>query len=252
MKLKVQNVDIDFGTNVLEIEVPKQLRKKITTGLEYIDVTLGGRGFTPSMVTLFTGTPGAGKTSMMLIMANSLTKNGGAVVFNTAEESLHQVKMTAERLRLRSGFLVGQEIHVPTLLKKCEKIRNSRKYRNKPFMLIVDSLQCMNDGKYGDNVNSKTPERSLRLITEWCKENWTNAVVIGQVNKGGQMAGTNKLKHMVDAMIHLDVERRDKDLEGCRVLEATKNRFGGCGTTFFLAMNDNGFEEVARVSAHGV
>jgi predicted ATP-dependent serine protease len=53
-------------------------------------------------------------------------------------------------------------------------------------------------------------------------------------------------------MIHLDVERKDKDLEGCRTLEAFKNRFGGCGVTFFLSMNDRGFEEVARVSAHGV
>ena len=56
----------------------------------------------------------------------------------------------------------------------------------------------------------------------------------------------------VDAMIHLDVERKDKDLEGCRTLEALKNRFGGCGVTFFLSLNDRGFEEVARVSAHGV
>ena len=252
MKLKVKNDDIDFGTSINDIEVPSQLRKKVATGLEYVDVTLGGRGFTPSMVTLFTGTPGAGKTTMMLLMANSLVKKGTVVVFNTAEESLHQVKMCAERLRLTNGFLVGQETHVPTLLEKCDKIRNSRENRKKPFMLIVDSLQCMNDGKYGLGTNSKTAERSLLLITDWCKENWTNAVVIGQVNKGGQMAGTNKLKHMVDAMLHLDIERKDKDLEGCRVLEATKNRFGGCGTTFFLAMNDNGFEEIARVSAHGV
>jgi predicted ATP-dependent serine protease len=45
------------------------------------------------------------------------------------------------------------------------------------------------------------------------------------------------------------VERKDKDLEGCRVLETVKNRFGGCGHTFYLALNDRGFQEVARVSA---
>ena len=87
------------------------------------------------------------------------------------------------------------------------------------------------------------------MITDYCKEHFCNAVVIGQVNKSGQMAGTNKLKHMVDSMMELTVETKDKDLEGCRVLQTTKNRFGGCGHTFFLQLNHRGFTEVARVSA---
>jgi len=251
MKLNVKRDEIEFGTNILKVKVPKELRNKCSTGLEYIDVTLGGQGFTPSMVTLFTGTPGAGKTTMMLIMADSLAKAGNTVVFNTAEESLHQVKMVVERLGLRNGFLVGQETDTPTLLKKCDAIRNKRGRKNKPFVLIVDSLQCMEDGMY-NYINSRTPERVLQQITDWTKANYTMACVIGQVTKGGQMAGTNKLKHMVDAMLHLDVERKDKDLEGCRTLEAFKNRFGGCGVTFFLSMSDRGFEEVARVSVHGL
>ena len=57
MKLNVQN-DISFGTNILDLEVPKQLRKKVMTGVDYIDCALGGAGFTPSMVTFFTGEPG--------------------------------------------------------------------------------------------------------------------------------------------------------------------------------------------------
>ena len=99
MKLNVRNDGIDFGTNILKVKVPKELRNKCATGLDYIDTTLGGQGFTPSMVTLFTGTPGAGKTTMMLLMANSLVRQGALVVFNTAEESLHQVKMVVERLK---------------------------------------------------------------------------------------------------------------------------------------------------------
>jgi DNA repair protein RadA/Sms len=185
---------------------------------------------------------------MMLAMANALSKKGAIVVFNTAEESLYQVKMVVERLKLRKGFAVGQETHVPTLLEKCDKLRKANP--KKPFFLIVDSLQCMDDGKYSDgHTNSKSAERALGMITDYCKEHYVNAVVIGQVNKGGQMAGTNKLKHMVDAMMHLGVERKDADLEGCRVLQTTKNRFGGCGHTFFLALDGKGFTEVARVSA---
>ena len=250
MKLNVKNDGIEFGTNILNVKVPKALRNKVKSGVEYVDCALGGEGFTPSQVLFFTGTPGAGKTTMMLGLADSLTKQGALVVFNTAEESLFQVKMIAERLRLGSGFSVGQETHVPTLLENCDKLRAKRGNKKKPFFLIVDSLQCMDDGKYTNgSVNSQSATRALALITDYCKEEFVNAIIIGQVNKEGKMAGSNKLKHMVDAMITLSVEEKDPDLRGCRVLQTVKNRFGGCGHTFFLALDKRGFKEVARVSA---
>tara|TARA_Y100000310_G_scaffold109121_1_gene107543 strand:+ start:3098 stop:3853 length:756 start_codon:yes stop_codon:yes gene_type:complete len=250
MKLKVRDDSIPFGTNILDVKVPKRLRVKHASGLNYIDSALGGEGFTPSAVTLFTGTPGSGKTTMMLALADKLTKSGAVVLFNTAEESLFQVKLIAERLGLRNGFVAGQESHIPTLLENCDKLRNKHGNKNKPFFLIVDSLQCLDDGKYtSGHINGKSAERSLGAITDYCKENFCNAIVIGQVNKDGKMAGTNKLKHMVDAMMTLSVEEKDVDLRGCRVLQTTKNRFGGCGHTFFLALNKRGFTEVARVSA---
>jgi DNA repair protein RadA/Sms len=250
MKLNVRNDEVKFGTNILDVKVPKRLRVKHASGLDYIDCALGGEGFTPSAVTLFTGTPGSGKTTMMLKLADSLTKSGAVVLFNTAEESLFQVKLIAERLGLRNGFIAGQEAHVPTLLENCDKLRNKRGNKNKAFFLIVDSLQCLNDGKYADGgINSKSAERSLAAITNYCKEHFCNAITIGQVTKDGKMAGTNKLKHMVDSMMELSVEQKDPDLSGCRVLQTTKNRFGGCGHTFFLSLNKYGFKEVARVSA---
>ena len=250
MKLNVKNDEVVFGTNILKVRVPKALRNKFKSGLDFVDCALGGEGFTPSQVLLFTGTPGAGKTTMMLTLADQITKSGGLVVFNTAEESLFQVKLIAERLGLKSGFAVGQETHVPTLLEACDKLRAKRGNKNKPFFLIVDSLQCMDDGKYANgSVNSQSATRALALITDYCKEQFVNAIVIGQVNKEGKMSGSNKLKHMVDAMITLSVEEKDTDLRGSRVLQTTKNRFGGCGHTFFLALNGKGFTEVARVSA---
>ena len=247
MNLNVKNDGLDFGKNILDIEVPKPLRKKIKSGVDFIDAAYGGAGFTPSAVTLFTGTPGSGKTTMMLTLADQLTKSGAVVVFNTAEESLFQVKLVAERLKLKHGFVCGQETHVPTLLEECEKVM--AKNPGKPFFLIVDSLQCLNDGKYGLNTNSKTASRCLSMITDFCKLNYCNSIVIGQVNKSGQMAGSNVLKHMVDSMMELSVEEADPDLRGCRVLRMTKNRFGGAGGTFFLNLNGKGFREVARVSA---
>ena len=248
MKLNTKN-GFDFGTNILNINVPSALRSKVKTGVDYIDGSFGGQGMTPSQVTLFTGTPGAGKTTMMLGLCNSISANGGVAVFNTGEESLYQVKMTAERLKLRHGFAVGEETHVPTLLEKCDELR--AKNPNKPFVLVVDSLQTLNDGKYGaDYTNSRTPERALAMITDWCKEHNTCAIVIGQVGKNGQFAGRNVLKHMVDSMLTLTVEEDAKsELYGCRVLEMVKNRFGGAGHRFYMDLKKGGFRVVAKLSA---
>jgi DNA repair protein RadA/Sms len=250
MRLNV-STGLPFGLNIKDVEVPAALRTKISTGIDYFDSAMGGKGFTPSVVTLFTGTPGAGKTTMMLALANSLTGNGATVVFNTGEESLYQVKMVTERLHLRHGFLAGGEVHVPTLLKQCDAVR--ARNPGKPFFLIVDSLQTMDDGKYRrkdgtTTTNGGSATRALAMITDYCKENMVNAIIIGQVNKGGQMAGSNKLKHMVDAHLHLSVEEKDAELAGCRVLETQKNRFGGAGHAFFLRLNEHGFKEIARVS----
>lgn len=246
MKLNVAREELSFGTNILELEVPDALRKRVKSGIDFVDAALGGEGFTPSQALLFTGTPGAGKTTLMLKLADSLTRQGAVVVFNTAEESLYQVKLVVERLKLKSGFAVGQETHVPTLLEKCEALR--AQHPGKPFFLIIDSLQCLDDGKYADGGGgAKTAERALSMVTDWCKAHYTNAVVIGQVTKSGKFAGNNKLKHLVDGMLEMSVEEKDEDLAGCRVLATRKNRFGGAGMQIWLDLKKGGFTEVARL-----
>ena len=248
MKLKV-NKGFDFGTSIMDVEVPDALRRKLKTGVDYIDSAFGGEGITPSSVTMFTGTPGAGKTTMLLTLADSLTKRGALAVFNTGEESLLQVKMTVERLRLKTDFLVGEEEMVPELLAKCDKLRAANP--DKQFVLLVDSLQTLNDGKYGPgNTCSRTPDRALAMITDWCKATNSIAVVIGQVGKNGQFAGRNVLKHMIDSMLELSIEDDEKaEWFGCRVLTMSKNRFGASGGRLFLDMQGKGFKLVAKLTA---
>ena len=246
MKLNVKRDDITFGTNILDLRVPSKLRERHPCGVDYLDAAFGGEGFTPSTISLFTGEPGAGKTTLMLTLANALTSQGYVCLFNTAEESLYQVKLTCERLELTSVFIAGQESYVPRLIKNCDMLR--KKYPKKPLFLIVDSLQTLNDGKYGeDHTNSQSAVRSLQILTDYAKEHYINVICIGQVNKSGNMAGSQKLKHMVDAMLHLSIEKKDEDFKGLRVLETVKNRFGGAGWTFFLDLKKEGFNEVARV-----
>lgn len=248
MKLKVRNDNISFGTNILDISIPSKLRERHPCGVDYIDDAFGGEGFTPSTITLFTGEPGAGKTTLMLTLADALTSQGYTCLFNTAEESLYQVKLTCERLGLDSGFVAGQEAYVPRLLENCNKLRKLKP--NTPFFLVVDSLQTLNDGKYGeDHTNGSSAVRSLQMLTDYAKEHYINVITIGQVNKSGSMAGSQKLKHMVDAMIHLSIEKKDEDFKGYRVLETVKNRFGGAGWTFYLDLKKEGFTEIARLGA---
>jgi len=246
MKLNLKNQEITFGTNILDVRIPQKLRERNKCGINFLDSAFGGEGFTPSTISLFTGEPGAGKTTLMLTLADALTSQGFTVLYNTAEESLYQVKLTCERLNLENGFIAGQESYVPKLLKNCDTLRDLKK--GVPFFLIVDSLQTLNDGKYGeDHTNSQSSVRSLQMLTDYAKEHFVNVICIGQVNKSGSMAGSQKLKHMVDAMLHLSIERKDEELKGLRVLETVKNRFGGAGWTFFLDLKAKGFSEVARV-----
>ena len=187
---------------------------------------------------------------MMLTLANALQGHGAQVVFNTAEESLYQVKMSADRLKLRHPFMLGGESNVPALLKGCDKVRKAAP--KKPFFLIVDSLQCMDDGHFNSGrITTATAERALSQLTSYAKVNACNVLVIGQVNKDGKMSGSNKLKHMVDMHIHLSVEDKDEDLMGCRILQTRKNRFGGAGHTVFLRLNKGGLTEIARIGEDG-
>ena len=248
MAITTKLSEIAFGTNISAIEVPAHLNRTCSTGIPYVDSAMGGRGFTPSSVTLFTGEPGAGKTTMVLTVASAVAKKKDAMcVFNTAEESLFQIKKTVNRLRLKGDFLTGNSTEIDDVIDGCRKLQEANP--GKQVFLVVDSLQQMNatHDRYGKGYRSDS--LVLEKILTFCKETHAIALIINQVNKSGKAAGSNKLKHMVDAHMHLGVERKDVDFQGCRVLETQKNRFGGCGHIFFLELGNRGFKVVARVSA---
>ncbi len=250
MKLKSTfKSSFSIDRNILDIKINPKLKEKYPTGIDFIDDALGnGRGLTPSMVVLFTGEPGAGKSTMMLELANSLTQKGNAVYYNSAEEAEEQINMTCERLNLKHGFIPGCETNVDKIISNCELIRSSDKYKDKQLFLIIDSLQTLETESTSNSITC------LEMLTDYAKENFINIILIGQVNKSGTMAGSQKLKHIVDAMAHLSVytkpPRNDEpDMRGFRLLTVEKNRFGSNGWTFFLDLTSEGFLEVARIGA---
>ncbi|MBT4186657.1 MAG: hypothetical protein HOE14_05535, partial [Gemmatimonadales bacterium] len=238
--------------------VPPELRVKRPSGVKAFDQGLGGEGMTPSMVTLFTGEAGAGKTTLLMEVAAAYSERGYNVVFNTAEESAYQLRMTYDRLQLKGAPLIGQISRCPDLLEQCDYIRE--RDPTKPFILIQDSLQVLDDGKFKNGrVTCATAERSLEQITNWTKARmpgvpdevaFANSIVIGQVNKSGKMAGSAKLMHMIDARMHMSVEKDEKsEWFDCRKIFTPKNRFGGAGMLSFMRMGNRGLTLVGQVSS---
>ena len=258
MNLTVGIKNLKRGTNILDISVPEALRVKRSSGIEWVDDSLGGEGFTPSTAMMLTGGPGCGKTTMMLQLADSLTKQGHLVLLNTGEESLYQVKMVAERLGLKKGFYCGQDVMAPALLEHADEIRRIDPKRQ--MFLLQDSIQTLDDGKYVDSqgnsrgTTGSTPMRCVEMLTDWAKAKGPGGgfgivVFIGQVNKAGDFSGKNGIKHAIDVHGHLYFDEDQKSTTyGERLFEVQKNRFGCNGKTYIIGMDKNGLREKGNFS----
>lgn len=263
--------NIEHGTTIDQIKVPPQLRERYAFDSEYderlkfVTHLYGGQGITPSTVTLFTGTPGSGKSTLMLQIADALHRRDDCMVlFNGGEESLYQTAMVCERLFKRPPtFYVGQDSLVDDAATDmnykvhCEVKAGQRKsilqharmlkkqHPNKHLVIIHDSLQTADDGKYADGfVNGQSPSRALKLFNDHCKRTFDSAIVIGQVTKNGDAAGANKLIHDVDVWIHMRIDVKDKsESQGMRIIQTNKNRYGFSGQAHILQMYDDGLRE---------
>lgn len=232
------------NTNVLDLALDPRLEQRVSSGLEFIDELLGAGdqelGITPSTSILFTGGAGAGKTTLSLQLADAWTAAGGIALINGQEEHPLQVRKTVKRLDLKNGFKIGEDRLVPQMLSHADFLRE--KNPKKPLMIICDSLQTHDDGFYKDGgTNSQTPVRVTKQITEYCKEHYAVAVMIGQVNKDGKFSGKNTIKHLVDVHLHLQIDQKpSSETFGKRILKVEKNRFGFSQVGYFLGMKSNG------------
>lgn len=230
-------------TNILDITIPKEMEKAIPTGHAHIDRLFAGDGVIAGTVTLVTGDPGAGKSTLMQDLFDKLTWKGYQALYVTGEESLYQLRRVAKRLQLRHGFIVDHNAEAQAIIEKCERMR-SKNPKAKIF-ICVDSLQCIRmrreEGKRGRPMSEeKQSIAGLQLLTEYAKNNWIPIFVIGHVNKKGEFAGKQTIKHIVDCHLHLSVDvDPDSGMEE-RVLEMKKNRFGASGVYYAASMTAKG------------
>ena len=245
------------GQNITTVAVPPELRVKITTGIPFIDFALGG-GYTPSTAWMVTGDPGCGKTTLMLTVANALTKKGHVVLYNGREESVYQVRIATERLGLSDGFIFGEDLFVQDVVAHAKKLQAGLAKENKSLpiekqrrvIVIPDSLQCLDSGKYDTGRKTKnTPVQCATDLIKWVKcegvpekeRVFGVLAFINHVTKSGNFAGDNTLLHAVDARLHFGFDRNKKsETYGERILTKTKDRFGPAAPPMCIEMGPGG------------
>lgn len=213
-------------------EVPVGDKPRTATGIEEIDRVLGG-GLVAGSVVLVGGEPGVGKSTLLLQMAASVA-GSGLVLLASAEESISQVALRADRLRLDPDQLqLISDGRVNAILAACEAER--------PKLLIIDSIQTVTaddaEGSAGGVVQVR--ESAARFI-DFAKRSGCVVALVGHVTKDGTIAGPKTLEHMVDVVLYLEGEGDG----GLRLLRSLKNRYGSVNQVGVFTMGDRGMEEV--------
>ncbi|MCI9120479.1 MAG: DNA repair protein RadA [Oscillibacter sp.] len=219
---------------VTELQDSGEIR--FSTGMGELDRVLGGGAVKGSLV-LVGGAPGIGKSTLMLQICGSLC-GFSRVLYVSGEESQHQLKLRAQRLRVESeNLLVLSETGVGEMLESVQQ--------EKPDVLIVDSIQTL----YNDSLDSPAGSVSqvkdcTMALMQLAKGSGITVFVIGHVNKEGSIAGPKVLEHMVDCVLYFEGDRHNF----CRILRAAKNRFGATNEIGVFEMQDNGLTEVENPS----
>ena len=214
-------------------EIPMDADPRVRTGIAELDRVLGG-GLVPGSVTLLGGEPGAGKSTLVLQAADKLAAGGHAVLYVSAEESVGQVRLRAERLgALDRRLLLATEADIPTIAALVEG--------HAPEVLVVDSIQTVRDPEIGGVPGGVAQVRECAgALTRLAKERDLATIMIGHVTKDGSLAGPRVLEHLVDTVVELDGDRH----HALRLLRATKNRFGAVGEVGCFEMGSGGLAGV--------
>ena len=210
---------------------------RLTTGFDEFDRVLGG-GIVPGSVVLLGGEPGIGKSTLLLQAAARVARLIGPVLYASGEESEHQVKSRADRLKIGDAPLY-------LLAETClERILDEVKRLN-PALLIVDSIQTVFSLKLQSAPGSigQVREAATHLLFN-AKRNNLPTFLVGHITKDGSLAGPKALEHIVDTVLYFEGERHHSH----RVVRAVKNRFGAVSELGVFEMAGDGLHAVPNPS----
>lgn len=220
-------------------QVSSEEGERFKTGFAEMDRVLGGGAVKGSLV-LTGGDPGIGKSTLILQMCRNMALEGRSVLYVSGEESLHQIKLRAERIgSMPDSIKLLCETQLDGICEIAEQI--------KPDVMIIDSIQTMSCTASDSAPGSPTQVRECTmLLMRLAKEADIAVFIIGHVTKEGVVAGPRMLEHMVDTVLYMEGEKN----ASYRILRGVKNRFGATDEIGVFEMTSEGMKEVANPSAH--
>ncbi len=202
-----------------------------------LDLVLGG-GIVPGSLTLIGGSPGVGKSTLLLKIGGNLAKNSKKVLYVSGEESLGQIKIRANRLNANHEKLyLLSEIKLEDVFDEL--------YKEDYEILIIDSIQTLYSEKVSSAPGSVSQVREITFeLMRYGKEKNVAIFIIGHITKEGSIAGPRVLEHMVDTVLYFEGDA-NKEL---RMLRGIKNRFGSTSEVAIFEMRKEGLISAKDIS----
>jgi DNA repair protein RadA/Sms len=218
-------------------EIPLMDKQRVHTGISEFDRVLGG-GIIRGSVLLIGGSPGIGKSTLLLQVCHGLAEKGKKVLYVTGEESLPQIKIRARRLSIDSGhYWLLDETDVNSIIEQINDL--------KPDLVIVDSIQTLSSPELESLPGNVSQVRFCGYkLTECAKRLQIPIFMIGHVTKEGSIAGPRVLEHLVDGLLLMEGDQQHL----YRILRGVKNRFGSTSEVGLFEMTDQGIQEVKNPS----
>jgi len=193
------------------------------------DLVLGG-GIVPGSLTLIGGSPGVGKSTLLLKVAGDISQSGKKVLYVSGEESMGQIKLRANRLEANSDNLyLLSEIKLEEILE--ELLREDYE------AVVIDSIQTIYSSLLTSAPGSVSQVREITFeLMRKAKDCDIAMFIIGHITKDGSIAGPRVLEHMVDTVLYFEGES-SKEL---RMLRGFKNRFGSTSEIGIFEMTAEG------------
>ncbi|MDM5264306.1 DNA repair protein RadA [Sulfurovum sp. XTW-4] len=210
---------------------------RFTSGSGELDLVLGG-GIVPGSLTLIGGSPGVGKSTLLLKIAGNLARASKKVLYVSGEESAGQIKLRANRLDANhENLFLLPEINLGSVLSEI----GNHAYE----LIVIDSIQTL----YSDeNPSAPGSVTQVRMITfelmRIAKSLQIPIFIIGHITKDGSIAGPRVLEHMVDTVLYFEGDT-NSDL---RLLRGFKNRFGATNEVGIFEMNKEGLNDAKSMA----
>lgn len=220
-------------------EITADVAIRMDTGFPELNRVLGG-GIVAGSLVLVGGDPGIGKSTLLLQVCRNLTGASTEVLYISGEESLHQIKLRADRMGEFSQKLL---LLCETSLDRIEPVIEERR----PQVVIIDSIQTI----FRDSIDaapgsvSQVRESTMALL-QLAKGLGISIFIVGHVTKEGTVAGPRMLEHMVDTVLYFEGDRH----ASYRILRGVKNRFGSTNEIGVFEMCSDGLHEVPNPSQY--